>query len=144
MSAGAPTISFWIPGLPRSTQTGTVIRAGGRAIPLRRGTAWSAVCGLIAAQHRPDKLLTGPLEVTLEFLFPRPKRTKQAVPMTRDVENLSKGPLDAWQGVLYVNDNQIADLHVKKRWADERGPGLAVTVMMAAEWTRMHGTPQTD
>lgn len=141
MSAGAPAIAFWIPGLPRSTQTGTVIRAGGRAIPLRRGTAWSAVCGLIAAQHRPEALLTGPLAVTLEFCFPPPKKTRHPFPTRGDVGNLAKGPLDAFQGVLYLNDAQIVSQLIKKRWADERGPGLAVAVMTAEE--RAHGTPET-
>lgn len=48
--------------------------------------------------------------------------------MARDVENLSKGPLDAFQGVLYLDDRQIATLHLKKRWADKRGAGMAVTI----------------
>lgn len=121
-------IEFFVPGLPRSTQTGTVVRAGGRTIPLRRGTAWSAVCGLIASQYRPDALLTGPLAVSLTFGFPRPKRPRHPYPMRADALNLAKGPLDALQGVIYLNDAQIVRNVTEKQWADERGPGLLVRI----------------
>jgi len=46
-------LSFFVPGRPKSTQTGSVITVNGRSFPVRRGTSWSAVCGLVARQYAP-------------------------------------------------------------------------------------------
>ena len=128
-------IAFFVPGLPRSTQTGTVVRVGHRSVPLRRGSAWSTYAGLVAMQHRPPMPLEGPLSVDLLILFPRPKSAKpRHIPGRVDVENAAKGLLDAFQGVLYMNDRQICDLVLRKRYAQQ--PGVRVEVQtMPEDWS---------
>lgn len=129
LGADGRFLTFFIAGHPRSTQTGSVIRAGGRAIPIRRGTAWSAVCGLVARQHAPAPLLLGPLRVALLFVLPRPKRRVGHYVTTRpDVENLGKGLLDSWNGVLWEDDAGVAELALTKVYEDDRlSPGVLVT-----------------
>ena len=127
---GQETIRFFVPGRPRSTQTGSVIRLPtGRAIPLRRNTAWSSVCGLVARQHAPDVPLAGPVRLSLLFVLPKPKR-KVTVPVTRpDLENLCKGLLDSWNGVLWNDDSQVIALTLEKVYEDDRlSVGVLVTV----------------
>ena len=135
-------VTFFVAGRPRSTQTGSVIRVQGRAIPLRRGTAWSAVCGLVARQHAPSPLLIGPVRVVLLFVLPRPKRRKEHYVTTRpDVENLCKGLLDSWNGVLWQDDAHVAELSLTKVYEDDRlSPGVLVT----AQELRHGGTPIED
>ena len=116
-------ISFFISGHPKSTQTGSVIRAGNRLIPIRRGTAWSSICGLVARDNAPEHPLDGPVMVEMTFQFLHPKGAKERrMPAVRpDGENLIKGLCDSWNGVLYKDDAQIVDLIVKKRYGDREG-----------------------
>ena len=115
-------VAFFVSGRPRSTQTGSVIRVGGRSISLRRNTPWSAVCGLVGRQHAPVVPLTGPLAVDLLFTVKAPKSGKRRFPTVRpDAENLVKGLLDAWNGVLYEDDSQVIDLVIRKRYAMTEG-----------------------
>lgn len=125
MEPDRPRLDFFVPGRPKSTQTGSVVRAGGRLIPIRRGTAWSAVCGLVARQYAPPTPLAGPLAVAIRFQLPAPKK-RRALPTTRpDIENLVKGLLDSWNGVLWADDSQIVDLWLTKGYGV---PGVNVTV----------------
>ena len=125
-------VSFFIPGKPRATQTGSVVRVRGRAFPIRRNTSWSSYCGLVAATHSPETPLEGPIDVSLLFWLPRPKGKKRDLPSVRpDVENLAKGLLDQFSGILWRDDAQIVDLRLAKRYADASHPvGLEVTVLL--------------
>ena len=119
--------TFFIPGRPRATQTGSIVRAGGRAFPVRRNTPWSAVCGLVARAHAPRSLPAGPLAVTLTFCLPAPKGKHRALPNVRpDIDGLAKGLLDAWNGVLWIDDGQIVELHLRKVY--DVAPGVRVSV----------------
>ena len=131
MTPAAPEVEFWVSGLPRTTQTGSIIRLkNGRRMPLRRNPGWSDACHLVARQHAPRAPLAGPVAVTLTFSLPMPKRPKFSAPAVRpDAENLCKGLLDAWNGVLWQDDGQIVDLHIVKRYASV--PGVTVTVRRA-------------
>jgi len=123
-------ISFFVPGRPRSTQTGSVVRVKGRAIPLRMNTPWSAYVGLIARQHAPQMPLDGPLALTLEFSRLRPKHGRHVCPVTRpDLENLSKGLLDALQGILYHDDAQIVELGLRKVYGLREGVNVTCSEM---------------
>jgi Holliday junction resolvase RusA-like endonuclease len=121
--------TFFVPGVPRSTQTGSVIRAGHALIPTRRGGAWSKTCRDRALQTCGRRPLQGPLGVWLMFHMPRPKKTQHAFPLSgADLENMAKGLMDAWQGVLYDNDRQVVWLRLEKMWAGVHGPGVTVHV----------------
>lgn len=89
----------------------------------------------MARQHAPAQPLTGALAVSLVFRLPAPKdrRAQQRGPTTRpDVENLIKGLLDAWNGVLYADDAQVVALTATKAYASAEQPeGVHVEVAAA-------------
>ena len=120
------SISFFVEGEPRSTQTGSVIRAGRRAIPLRRGQGWSQRVYLEARHWWTGPPFRGAVRLNLTFFFNPPKRKAPLpYPSRLDLENASKGVVDALQGVVYENDRQVTTLHLEKRWAFMR-PGVRV------------------
>lgn len=127
-------ISFFIPGDPRSTQTGSVRRITrpgqkDRLIVSRRGTAWSAWCQAAAVKaHRPAPPLEGPVSVYLVFHLREPKSGRPIWTAKPDVGNLEKGLLDAWQGVLWVDDAQVVQCTTSKQWATGDRPGVSVTI----------------
>ena len=89
------------------------------------------MCGLVARQHAPSPLLIGPVRVVLLFVLPRPKGRKEEHYVTTrpDVENLCKGLLDSWNGVLWVDDAEVAELALTKVYEDGRlSSGVLVTV----------------
>ena len=122
---------LWIPGIPKATQTGSVIRAKGRAFPVRRNTAWSSYVRLAIAQSGAE-LLDGPLVVSICFVLPDLASGKRAMPITRpDLDNLLKGLLDCGNGILWHDDAQIVDLIAVKRYAKHtvrQQPGVEITV----------------
>lgn len=46
----------------------------------------------------------------------------------RDVGNYQKSILDALQGVIYANDNEVWKLELEKKRATEEGEGMVITV----------------
>lgn len=144
-----PLIAFFVPGRPGSTQTGTVIFRHGRAFPVRRGkqgtgngrVGWVDWCGLAAMQHRPLVPWTELLTVRLIFRMPVPQKVSREIKARlscgenlfttagADPGNLVKGLLDAWQGILYVDDKQIVHEETKKYLAlPDQGPGVEVRI----------------
>lgn len=119
----AVMIQFFVPGIPKSTQTGSVIRAGKRLIPTRRNTPWAAAFGLVARQYKPSCPLTTAVRVWMRFQFVRPK----SVPMRHwpivrpDLENLCKGLTDSLNGVFWQDDAQITSLWLTKTYAEKAG-----------------------
>lgn len=122
-------VRFFVPGRPKTTQTGSVITVNGRSFPVRRGTAWSSLCGLVARQYAPPSPFAGPVSCTLMFLMPPPKKPRSPWPVTRpDAENLCKGLLDSFNGVLWEDDSQVVELVLLKVYARDGRPGVAVRV----------------
>lgn len=84
-----------------------------------------------------NPLETG-LEVFLYFRMGVPqsytkKRTEACLsgserPTTRngDLDNLAKGVLDAFNGIIYADDSQIVEMHLTKVYASE--PGIDVLI----------------
>jgi Holliday junction resolvase RusA-like endonuclease len=124
-------ISFFVAGIPRPTQTGSVIRPGGgkRAFPLYRNTGWASYCRLVASQQKVTPL-TGPVTVCLTFYLPRPKHPKSQRPIVRpDLDNLEKKLMDGWNGILWHDDAQVVSKRVEKHYATSVvPPGLSVLV----------------
>lgn len=117
-----PLIEFFVAGRPRSTQTGSTIRAAGRAIPTRRNTVWSAIVGYTAREHAPKEPLGGALRVELDFYLPPPKKLKHQRPISRpDLENMGKGLLDACNDVLWNDDSQVVELVYRKFYSTRDG-----------------------
>jgi Holliday junction resolvase RusA-like endonuclease len=79
-------------------------------------------------QARPKKFDRDmALSLTLEFYFIKPKSVpkKRLFPTVKpDLDNLVKLVCDVMNKLVYWDDAQIIDLHVKKRYSDKRGIGI--------------------
>lgn len=87
----------------------------------KKTARWEDVIRLTALEHRPEKLLDGPLalEATFYRLKPKSKPKKCKYPDTKpDLDNLCKSVTDALEGVIYTNDSRFVDKVLKKRWGD--------------------------
>lgn len=125
------TWSLFVPGEPKTTQTGSVVRLpNGRAIVTRRNTGWAQRIALAAQAARPPRPLEGPVRAVLTFFRTRPVSAPKSVthPATRpDLGNLSKGLLDCLEGIVYRDDAQIVELVERKVFATMQ-PGVRIEI----------------
>lgn len=72
----------------------------------------------------------GPVEVKLQVFVPIPssynKAKREACRMgdlfptaTADLDNVCKSVLDALNGIVFMDDSQVVDAHLTKRYSDE-------------------------
>lgn len=84
--------------------------------------------GQMSMQGLP--LITGPVELRLQFFYPIPKawskkkqeaaRLGQIVPTKKpDSSNVLKSVEDGFTGAVWVDDCQVVDHHITKRFAEE-------------------------
>jgi Holliday junction resolvase RusA-like endonuclease len=133
-------IQFFVAGVPKTMSVGKSVRMprkGGGTMQFqeRRGTEWASLVGDQGQKQRPPVPLQGAIALSLLFLMPRPKSASKKVqlPLTRpDIDNLFHKLTDQWNGVMWVDDSQITDLSVSKRFVGTAGyanPGLEVTII---------------
>lgn len=83
---------------------------------------------LAAASHAPPKLLEGPVAIMLIAYRSIPKsfsKKKSAAaeagelyPVSKpDADNYLKGVKDALKGVMWIDDSQVVDAYVRKRYS---------------------------
>jgi len=82
------------------------------------------------------KPLEGALSVFLYLRYTVPasysKKRKEACllgveyPKKVDIDNVYKSITDAMQGIVYANDSQIVEAHIKKVYAEESGANIMV------------------
>ncbi|OES46197.1 hypothetical protein BA724_16375 [Domibacillus iocasae] len=98
---------------------------------------------MAAAQHRPEKLLEGPFQVTVIVYKPILKRfSKKKLaeveagtlrPVTKpDVDNYVKGIKDALNKVIWKDDSQVVDLNVSKFYSES--PRVEVVIEELEQW----------
>lgn len=76
------------------------------------------VAQLAKAQHKGPPI-EGPLYVACDFFIEKPKSVKRRYPsVAPDVDNYAKAALDALNGIVWMDDSQIVDLRLCKRYAD--------------------------
>jgi Holliday junction resolvase RusA-like endonuclease len=128
-------IRFFVAGLPKSMKVSGVARfmKHGRPqmVPKRGNDAWALLVGKIGRDHGPDRPLTGPIIFTARFFLPRPKSLPRSVvlPLKRpDWDNLVHKITDQWNGVFWVDDSQIVDGHVFRRFAPNGRPGVEIVI----------------
>jgi len=95
----------------------------------KKTASWEEAIRAAALEHRPEKLLDGPLalEATFYRLKPKSKPKKYLYPDTKpDLDNLIKSVKDALEGIIYTNDSRIVDEVVRKRYGDP--PRVEVTI----------------
>jgi len=100
---------------------------------------WEAVVRQAAQQAMGSSdPIDGPVALSLRFYLPIPaswsKKRTEAANLGRehhvkkpDVDNFAKAVMDACNGVLFVDDSQVMNLHVSKHYS--KWPRVAVTLM---------------
>lgn len=70
---------------------------------------------LLAFRFHKGPALTGSLKVGVRFVMKAPKRMTNEKPVCRpDLDNLLKGVTDALNGVFWIDDSQITEVHAVK------------------------------
>jgi len=127
----APTLfSFKLPGRPIPWRRPKVNRYGATYNPQRIVLIRTKA---ILRQEMIGAPLTGPVLLEIDFYFRRPKShfhpdlydnlvRKPDRPMNcticRDIDNLAKLVLDALNGVAYVDDRQVVELRLRRKFSD--------------------------
>jgi Holliday junction resolvase RusA-like endonuclease len=133
-------ISFFVPGPPTAKGRAKVGRVGGhvRMFTPEKTVKYESTVALFASQAMGDRnLFDGPVALDLLLLMGVPvswsgkKRnlalSGEIIPETKpDCSNVLKAVEDAMNGIVFLDDKQIADLNVKKRYAST--PGVMVKV----------------
>lgn len=114
------TTTFWVDGEPRPKQSYRALKSGGGYQPARvkawqDTVAWKAHEVMAASESQP---LTGNVSMVLSFVLGNNRRV--------DLDNLSKGTLDALRGIVFVDDCQIVKMTVEKRVGDEPGVWISI------------------
>ena len=138
-------IEFRVYGVPApgGSKKAFYIKKLGRAIvtdACKRNKPWRADVAAAAMEAYQGPLLTGPINLTVEFIMPRPKyhyRTgrgagemKPDAPCKHikrpDVDKLSRAVMDALTKVVWLDDSQVCDKTVSKRYGER--PGARVVI----------------
>lgn len=113
-----------------------VYEPGGKDSPARQ---WKADIKQEAIKWKPPAPYTGPVHLSITFLFPRPeylmkpKITEQTLPHTKkpDRDNCEKAVLDALKGIFFVDDAQVCSGEVKKLYTEKsRGPRAVISIAL--------------
>ncbi len=85
-------------------------------------------CRLTTVTQPFFSLQDGPLKCELDFYFV--KRNNEVIPGRKDVDNMVKFILDAFEGPLYENDNAIVELTATKKFSTTNDAFVMVKVSM--------------
>ena len=116
-------LRFTVQGIPRPKQSFKVSGRGKGYTPALT-LAWQNNVGSEAQLAMMGRsLLVGALACEIDFYLPDRRR--------RDIDNLSKGTLDGMRGVVFMDDCQIVDLHLRKFFGSPEY-GATVTIKVTA------------
>jgi Holliday junction resolvase RusA-like endonuclease len=124
-------VKFKVFGKPQPAGSKTIARTKKGGIFVRDANPavkdWKALVSQVAGEHS-DRLLAGPLSLSVTFYLARPKShygrrgllpSAPAFPITApDATKLLRGVEDAMQDIVYRNDAQIVDQSVSKRFGE--------------------------
>jgi Holliday junction resolvase RusA-like endonuclease len=97
----------------------------------RRSEDWKGVVRNRSIPYRPREPIDYPVRVKMEFHLPRPKSAKNKTwaDVRPDLDNYSKGILDALQAAGYLKDDaRVVWLECKKIYAEEDQSGVLITI----------------
>jgi Holliday junction resolvase RusA-like endonuclease len=94
-----------------------VTRSGHTYTPAKTKVAENAISLLAKSAHK--KPLEGPLKLKAIFYIQRPKKLKTTYPRgSGDLDNYLKLVSDALNGIFWVDDAQLVEIHVKKMYTE--------------------------
>lgn len=136
-----PPLSLTVDGDPAPQGSKTAYRRGKRIVLVeasKRLPAWRdsvRVLAKVRAQTAGHTPVTGAVVLRIVFTMRPPKRlpkTRKYPSVTPDVDKLTRAILDALTGVWYVDDGQVTDLHVIKRYPGQEQasnkPGATISM----------------
>lgn len=121
-------VIFEVFGIPvpqgsKNIYRGRLVEAQGAKLKI-----WREEVKLAAASHFSEPL-AGPIKLEVTFWMPRPKTVKRDLPtVPPDADKLLRGVNDALSGTAFIDDAQVVDCLLLKRYADERMPGATVRI----------------
>lgn len=71
------------------------------------------------------ELIATPISLTLELYVTKPKSTIKKYPRA-DIDNYTKAIFDILNGKLWVDDEQVIQMEVTKRWAEKNSEGYFI------------------
>jgi Holliday junction resolvase RusA-like endonuclease len=118
---------------PKGSMSTFYNKALGRSVIVGKPTVkrWEKAVALAAKMAWSEPLLTEAVRVRLVFYLPRGKTVKRpwpSVKYTGDLDKHMRSVLDALTGVVYVDDTQVCEATLSKRYADENEPGVLVEI----------------
>ena len=125
-------MQFFVPGKPLSLKRHRFSKGHCYNPSAKDQRAWS----IRANSFRPPKLLDGPLEVSLEFIMPRPKfhSNLETLPefhvQKPDIDNLAKFVLDCLNKTFYDDDSQVVILLCRKVYGSETGTRVSLKTVV--------------
>ena len=106
-------------GRPRVTRSG-------HAFTPKRTRDFEALVKAYLKMNYRYPVQDGPIRVTLDFMFQRPKKPSREYPSVGDLDNFVKGVCDAANQILYSDDSQIVELSASKCWSPVDAIGLSL------------------
>jgi Holliday junction resolvase RusA-like endonuclease len=145
-----PALHFRVPGTPHGKRPPQHVAALGRTLKAKGTRAYERLVAAVARAARAGRdALTGPVEVAIVAVWPRPASRPAAVeraswagggrlyrPAKPDADNVAKAILDgAKVGGLFADDATVVRLTVAKCYAAVgEAAGVEVTVTPVVAW----------
>jgi len=120
-------VTFFVQGEPRPKQSFRVSGRGGYTPARVKSWQTDVACDATIAMReivRFNLPFQTDLAVTLEFTLGDHRRI--------DLDNLSKAVLDGLNGIVYADDRQIVELHLKKVVRENKKQPIGVSVTVRA------------
>lgn len=118
-----PWVTFRVDGLPETKGSWRAVGSGRMKRDNPREKAWGETVGWVARMAMRNKLpIVGAL-VALDFDLPPPVGKKNK----RDIDKLARSILDAMNGLVYIDDENVRELVACKQ-VTHRGVGVDVNV----------------
>jgi Holliday junction resolvase RusA-like endonuclease len=113
-------IKFVINARPQPKERSRTAKNGHHYTPQRTINFELTVAAEFRLQHPFHELFTGPVGMSVDIQFKRPKTVAKGYWHTNpgDASNIVKAIEDGLNRVAYVDDRQIADSHAIKHWGD--------------------------
>lgn len=137
-NAKSATISFNVLGTPapkgswrsvrrKDGKGHAFIRDNPRTQPWADSVAWAA------KEATRGHITEEAVAVVIDLYLPRPKTVKRKRHKTKpDADKIVRNCLDAMTGIVWRDDSQVDDCHVRKFYADGRPPGAVITIIAEA------------
>lgn len=93
--------------------------------------AWMQAIKQEASKNRPSAPIDGPVDVSMDFYLPRPKRPRYDVPAVKpDADKLARSILDGLEAAgILKNDSRVTHLQATKHYATQATPpGADITI----------------